>query len=512
MININQKVNSMKTKFLRYLFLLVLNLYLNTFSINFKCDWSWIIEDLEAMVKALDNKAINLARDHYAQDQYCSQLANIRKSNDFCNDEINFCNARLLKIKSALEKLLDKQIDPKKLPKIAIASSGGGYRSMLNLLGSLWAMKATGLLDSILYMSGVSGSTWLMAPWIQSGKSLEELRNFLTQQIQTNFITYNLNYEYVTSQLFCKWLFNQPYSLTDVYGMMLGQQLLGICDSSTPLNLAYQSKLIEGGNCPMPIYSSVIRSKGYQWLEFTPFEVGSEYLNSFIPTWAFGRPFDNGRSIIFGDKYSPALPLDFCLGTWASAFAYLLANPEVQAIVKQNTENGIAEDALSARVCNWNYNVPGTTLFDQPNLELADAGIFINYDLNSLLRRNVDIIIILDASTNWRDVTQLQQAEKYWRQFYKLPPFDYSKILGNVCTVFKDTADTTLPTIIYVPQIKNPAVLKDPQNCLNNYCNTFNFVYTPEQSQAIIDNALLNMIDSNQVILDEIKYKINSKP
>ncbi len=47
-----------------------------------------------------------------------------------------------------------------KVPHIALLGSGGGQRAMVGLLGSLVQLDKAGLLDCILYLSGVSGSTW----------------------------------------------------------------------------------------------------------------------------------------------------------------------------------------------------------------------------------------------------------------------------------------------------------------------------------------------------------------
>ncbi|XP_016375207.1 cytosolic phospholipase A2 gamma-like [Sinocyclocheilus rhinocerous] len=46
------------------------------------------------------------------------------------------------------------------VPNIALLGSGGGQRAMVGLLGSLVQLDKAGLLDCILYLSGVSGSTW----------------------------------------------------------------------------------------------------------------------------------------------------------------------------------------------------------------------------------------------------------------------------------------------------------------------------------------------------------------
>ncbi|KAK7163891.1 hypothetical protein R3I94_002564 [Phoxinus phoxinus] len=53
------------------------------------------------------------------------------------------------------------------VPNIALLGSGGGERAMVGLLGSLDQLQKAGLLDCVLYLSGVSGSTWCMASLYQ---------------------------------------------------------------------------------------------------------------------------------------------------------------------------------------------------------------------------------------------------------------------------------------------------------------------------------------------------------
>lgn len=46
------------------------------------------------------------------------------------------------------------------VPHITLLASGGGQRAAVGLMGSLYQMEKDGLLDSLLYLGGVSGSTW----------------------------------------------------------------------------------------------------------------------------------------------------------------------------------------------------------------------------------------------------------------------------------------------------------------------------------------------------------------
>ena len=46
------------------------------------------------------------------------------------------------------------------VPSIALVVSGGGQRAAVGLLGSIHQMEQDALMDTVLYMGGVSGSTW----------------------------------------------------------------------------------------------------------------------------------------------------------------------------------------------------------------------------------------------------------------------------------------------------------------------------------------------------------------
>ncbi len=46
------------------------------------------------------------------------------------------------------------------MPNIVLVASGGSKRAMVGLLGSLDALSQDDLLDCMLYLAGLSGSTW----------------------------------------------------------------------------------------------------------------------------------------------------------------------------------------------------------------------------------------------------------------------------------------------------------------------------------------------------------------
>jgi len=119
------------------------------------------------------------------------------------------------------------------------------------------------------------------------------------------------------------------------------------------LKISSQARFIDDGSHPLPIYSLIrhdvpegsaiatlsraideagkdearadklrkqkddlMAKSSYQWIEQTPYEVGCEEVGAFIPTFAFGRPFQNGKST----EMQPELSLTIVSGMHASAF------------------------------------------------------------------------------------------------------------------------------------------------------------------------------------------------
>ncbi|KAI3360297.1 hypothetical protein L3Q82_014615, partial [Scortum barcoo] len=72
----------------------------------------------------------------------------------------------VLKRKQVVLKSLNKlgiQCTLDSVPHIALLGSGGGQRAAVGLVGSLYQMEKEGLLDTLLYLGGVSGSAWSMS-------------------------------------------------------------------------------------------------------------------------------------------------------------------------------------------------------------------------------------------------------------------------------------------------------------------------------------------------------------
>lgn len=163
-------------------------------------------------------------------------------------------------------------------------------------------------------------------------------------------------------------------TLVDIFGVLMGQTLLSKKRDILPteasgkdttsnveksdvgefsrsdMYLSGQSEFIKDGSEPMPIYCVVRhditvgksfeerlkelkerrgnqkaeieklekkkevieneQSDAYQWFEFTPYEVGCEELEAWVPMWSFGRKFENGKDV----EKLPEQTLDILLG------------------------------------------------------------------------------------------------------------------------------------------------------------------------------------------------------
>jgi phospholipase A2 len=198
-------------------------------------------------------------------------------------------------------------------------SSGGGYRAMIGLLGYIKAMKKTEIWDCIMYLAGVSGSCWTIATYYSSVSQTCPSR--LERHFESKLNIHWANLSNFFNQLICtpqhsrvmlQGIIQRAYqrggdlSFADIFGTLIGSTLLlpAITEPSKQQlgcnYLSKQSQYLSDGLEPMPIYSSVYHTEeeydSYQWFEFTPYEMGCEDIEAWIPTWAFGRRFEQGTS------------------------------------------------------------------------------------------------------------------------------------------------------------------------------------------------------------------------
>lgn len=446
-----------------------------------------------------------------------------RKGNELCPEELAYLSLRKTHIKAVLEKKLSTVLTNQKIPTIAFCFSGGGYRAMLATLGFLQGAEETGLLEVITYIASLSGSTWAIALWNSLQQSPENICRHLKEVIHTNLFTPIASTQALGQVSLKKALFGRKISLIDLYGELLHSKLLAPHCAINHLH-CHASLFERGDSLPYPIYTSVLEkpTKEYAWMEYTPHEIGSTYLEHFIPSWSFGRKFVAGKS----SNRTLAEKLSLLLGIWGSAFSanireiYTHAYPSEPNSKMQNMFNTITSiDTIgkarlcSAKVRNFTYQIPNSPLRDKRYVTLLDAGLNYNLPLPPLLRpeRTVDIIIILDASatTNLAEELIRAQADAF-KQDIPFPVIDLEALQSKSCSVFKGKNSSV---IIYIPLIKNETYYPyfDPQeSCRTGYCRTSNFAYQPDQIDQLTGLTRHIIQHNHATIFNEIKSFIET--
>ncbi len=428
---------------------------------------------------------------------------------ELCKKEKQFTTQRLVRVKQGFNKLLNTNIAYHQMPRIAVCCSGGGHRAMVLTFGFLKGLQDVGLLDCTTYMAGLSGSSWAMAPWIASQQSLDNYIATLPSKLCKGLesVKHPKLLKKLSGQLMNKALYGQFMSMIDISGPTLANTLLtDFGHDRLDVTMSESHAHVVDGRIPLPIYTTVTADvEPYEWLEFTPFEVGSTYLKAYIPTWAYGRKFKYGRSV----NYAAEQSLGYLMGIFGSAFgidiedavrhtsgaieAFANQFPSMVQSVIHEIIDGVVNSPLDdirlapSTLPNFTYKTKTRPLNDDKMLTLIDAGIHFNLPLPPLLReeRKVDIILVYDASGSIKGCKNLRWAQEYMiAKGLKFPPIDFELADKQVMSIFKDKQDTACPIVIYFPRIKNEAYSTsfDPEECQeNDYCRTMNFTYNEEQ-------------------------------
>ncbi|RXN13578.1 cytosolic phospholipase A2 gamma-like protein [Labeo rohita] len=179
------------------------------------------------------------------------------------------------------------------VPNIALLGSGGGQRAMVGLLGSLVQLDKAGLLDCILYLSGVSGSTWCMASLYKEpdwSTKLDTVKDKIIKRLSGERVTWTDTLAKLKKYYYGKDFF----SLTDVWAVAFVTSFVKEIDEHT---LTDHWK--EHSKDPFPIYTVIDkhckqREEGDPWFEINPHEAGYSLTGAFVDAGNFGSQFHEG--------------------------------------------------------------------------------------------------------------------------------------------------------------------------------------------------------------------------
>ncbi|XP_030011021.1 cytosolic phospholipase A2 zeta-like isoform X2 [Sphaeramia orbicularis] len=255
----------------------------------------------------------------------------VRMEFDIPHEEKEFLKKRKVVVAQSLQKLLGLKcpLKPDQVPTIAVVASGGGARAMTGLLGGLKGLQDMGVLDTVSYITGVSGSTWTMSSLYRdpnwSKQSLEKFINDekvqMTKKLSSAFSEEKT--KYYMKQMEEKRKAGYMQSFSDLSGLIIEHLIFG---KETTYKLSDQKEAVAEGQNPLPIYTAVNKKEDVmegeqrsesEWCEFTPYEVGLLKYGAFVQTEDFGSHFFLGHRI----KKLPELRIPYLIGMWSSAFS-----------------------------------------------------------------------------------------------------------------------------------------------------------------------------------------------
>ncbi|XP_048011475.1 cytosolic phospholipase A2 gamma-like [Megalobrama amblycephala] len=201
-------------------------------------------------------------------------------------------------------------------PNIALLGSGGGERAMVGLLGSLVQLHKVGLLDSVLYLSGVSGSTWCMASLYKEpdwSTKLETVKDKIIQRLSGPKVSWTDAFAKLKKYYYEK----DHFSLTDFWAAMVITTYVKEIDEHT-----LTEQWDEQSKDPFPIYTVIDKQckqqkEGDPWFEFTPHEAGYSLIGAFVGVSNFGWQFEKGSVM----KQQPEIDMLYLQALCGSALA-----------------------------------------------------------------------------------------------------------------------------------------------------------------------------------------------
>ncbi len=452
-------------------------------------------------------------------------------------EEINFLGERTPICKKEIEHLLGYQIEESDTPHIALVGSGGGFRAMLSTAGACSGLFESNLLHTLEYIGGVSGSTWFISAWLASKEPFDKFYpafkkrvadTLLHEAFTTGCINILTFIGIITETFIRRLAYREVPTIIDLYGLLLGLELFDphSKENYAECTLSSRANYVMSGQFPMPICMSVQpynNNTKFHEIEFTPFEVLHYGINGACPTFGFGRKFKCGKST----TNHPALTLGYLMGIWGSAFTLALKQifPMIAHELKPSflfkpltmaiTETPLGDFQLFPSYIRnpVRHFQNGGDANSKFHIHI-DAGAQYNIPIQPILRkeRNLEMIIIVEASGNCKDAPNLTDLEKEARAAGRpFPVIDYEKAKSQPYTIFNDGLDANTPIIVYLPLAKNDAydASFDPQALLANsgdFLNTGNFAYTPAQIELLTGLMAFNA----KAAVPEIKQAIET--
>jgi phospholipase A2 len=430
-------------------------------------------------------------------------------------------------IKKTIESLVGRPLKDQDIPRIAIAASGGGDRAMITFLAYLTALEELNVLPACSHVATLSGSTWSLASILAHNRPLSEMKEvFHRHEVETTLLT--MDHKAIAKAIVQKFARGQAVSACDFWGGFLADGFFNdLPQDNQKVHLSSLQDAARSGKYPFPLFTSSIAGvTPYEWMEYSPFEIGSDFLKSWIPTEAFGKKFDNGTTT----DASPEQTLGFMLGLFGSAYAanirdvFVNALPIIETEIKNITEKkGLKSDIAQlinstvvkdikeltksakqrkiidtarlspATVPNFTYGLKNSPFASSKKLTLMDGAFAFNLPFPPLLRRNVNLYFVCNAGKNYGPLKKA--AEYAQRKGYKFPSIPEGA--APEVSLLYDAADPEVPVIVYIPLFPTFATTK--------------MIYEHEEFNTVFDYMHKTVTQAKLTILKAIRIALNNK-
>lgn len=550
-----------------------------------------------------------------------ANVAEVRRGLDLAPDEAAYLKLRKVYIRDHFAKYMGldpAEVHPDDVPIVSFGGSGGGFRAMFGVLGYCDEMKKSGLWDVLTYIAGVSGSCWSIAAYYAFGDadwgkviehckkrfspyhplSSDAIRKVLlapggahitlgplVQKHHSGLktVAMDLYSVFTTGYVFL----HDPVEDPTSHGAK--KEVAGYHRDWFKWSSA--TKHLEDGKEPLPILTAIRHERPwkdwidkespfteadpqakqhreaqdawFQWFEMTPYEVGCDELEAWCPTWGFGRPFSEGKSVMQLPEQSLALLLGLCTSAPAGPLTAYIATikrmlptgfigDQVHRLAagiakmwgKQGTEEFQQHHPLHA--CNEHNFLfhmthvekgqprpPG--LENSPRIHLIDGGIDNNCPTYVLLHpnREVDVIINMDASSDVQEVTFQERVDQIGsRRGMKFSPRHEVKIdpkvkeadrfKGNYAQIYDGVlhprpnkvvdsyghtvANPPAPishhecSIIYMPLFPNFNAVPNFNPSTEKWSGSYNLVWTADQVETLLKVCRANFAEGEENI------------
>ena len=371
----------------------------------------------------------------------------IKSSELFClsdyQGEENFLRERSLQAQGAWQKILSDQpnrqakdffclekdsVHSVKFPSIGLALSGGGMRAALVSASSLAALDSQGLLDTVTYVSTLSGSSWFLSSWLYHMMPIREF-SLKFKSIVTTERPHSSSYIF-KNNFFSK---NKKNYFPLAWGSYITTLVLGsgnYIDAGVPLG--HLKKMVDPGKHPYPLFSSLVTNRRpHRWFEISLDKVGFtdffDMRDNAEKKDAFWFELSQLREEVDSKN---ELPISLFLGMVSSAYAIKSADFLRKALSQFAFFNSFSymkerlvkiffyADSLrlqEAKLINSAHANKNALFPDDKHLIFSDAGIACNIAVPPLLQRRCPVLIIVDASSTLKNrrFAELRAAEAY---------------------------------------------------------------------------------------------------